>query len=216
MKRMNARLLTLKQGFEYSETETFSCQEKQGRAAAKPSTSICQLKLCAIWTFLGLGQNNWIQHQCRDSSLASLDLPFISSRLAETLSLPACPPEIKSNIVRIIENILNCDHNLSKHSQVRLVSSLVTWEEEAVAVLRGDGRLKSAIEDFDSQSDVALGVLAKLWSDSCQQLFVTCLHFQYCFCKLFYRTQCVLTYSRYKTKYVWLRNQLSGLGSSNV
>ena len=64
--------------------------------------------------------------------------------------------------MRIIKNILNCDHNTSKHFQVRLVSSLVTWEEELVAVLRGDGRLKSAIEDFDSQSDVALGVLAKL------------------------------------------------------
>ena len=64
--------------------------------------------------------------------------------------------------MRIIKNILNCDHNTSKHSQVRLVSSLVTWEEEVVAVLRGDGRLKSAIEDFDSQSDVARDVLAKL------------------------------------------------------
>ena len=64
--------------------------------------------------------------------------------------------------MRYIENILVCDYNLSKHSQVRLVSSLVTWEEEAVAVLRGDGRLKSAIEDFDSQSDVARDVLAKL------------------------------------------------------
>ena len=79
----------------------------------------------------------------RDPSLSALDIAFLSSRLTATLSLPTCPPEIKSNIVR-------------------LVSSLVTWEEEEVAVLRGDGQLKSAIQQFDSQSDVALEVLAKL------------------------------------------------------
>ena len=79
----------------------------------------------------------------RDPSLSALDIAFISSRLSATLILPTCPPEIKSNIVR-------------------LVSSLVTWEEEVVALLRGDGQLKNAIQQFDSQSDVALGVLAKL------------------------------------------------------
>ena len=80
---------------------------------------------------------------CRDPSLSALDIAFVSSRLSDTLSLPTCPPEIKSNIVR-------------------LVSSLVTWGEDEVAVLRGDGQLKTAIQQFDSQSDVALEVLAKL------------------------------------------------------
>jgi len=79
----------------------------------------------------------------KDPSLSALDIAFLSSRLAATLSLPTCPPEIKSNIVR-------------------LVSSLVNWEEDVVAVLRGDGELKTAIQQFDSQSDVALGVLARL------------------------------------------------------
>ena len=49
-----------------------------------------------------------------------------------------------------------------KSNILRLVSSLVNWEEDMVAVLRGDGELKTAIQQFDSQSDVALGVLARL------------------------------------------------------
>jgi hypothetical protein len=79
---------------------------------------------------------------------AGLDLDFIGSRLAATLRLAACPPEVKANVVQLVWNLL-------------------LWEGEAVLeAFRGvEGGLREAVEAFDSQSDVARSVLEKLYNN---------------------------------------------------
>jgi len=79
------------------------------------------------------------------SLTSSLDLPFLAARLAATLRLATCPPEVKANVVRV-------------------VAALVSWgSEEVMEELRGgDGDLRGAVEQFDAQSDVARKVLQVL------------------------------------------------------
>ena len=75
----------------------------------------------------------------------SLDLPFLAARLASTLRLATCPPEVKANVVRV-------------------VAALVAWgREEVLEELRGgEGDLRGAVEQFDAQSEVARRVLEVL------------------------------------------------------